>query len=163
MKAIYAYTIALGSVATVASLGRLAMKDGATSEWYQSVKPRISPPNIVYPIVWSLLYVLIAIVLANTIMMDPSRTRSAILVAFAIDLSLQIVWSWLFFGLRKPKMAMLVMIMILVSSMSLSVLVFREHKGLLQYALVPYVAWLCFAAVLNLEAGFFSGQTVVKE
>jgi benzodiazapine receptor len=93
------------SVAAAAAVGSLASRPAVQSSWYARLrKPRYQPPEIVFPVVWPVLYADIAVVSASTIDElrdngDASKLR-AYLGALGLNLVLNGGWSWLFFNRR---------------------------------------------------------------
>ena len=80
----------------------------------------------------------------------PRRARTAGIALFAVQLVLNGLWSYLFFGLHRPALA-LVEILLLWVSIAAVIAVFHRHSRLSAALLVPYLAWVSFAAFLNFE------------
>lgn len=138
-------TLAVGAVAGLATAT-------SVSTWYATLnKPAFNPPNGVFGPVWTLLYVLMAISAWRVWRSaGPERTRRAALVAWAVQLALNFAWSFLFFGLRAPALA-LAEIVVLLAALAVTLwLSWRVDRtaGLL---LIPYLAWVAFASLLNFE------------
>lgn len=131
-------------------LGSLATQASVTT-WYQTlVKPSFNPPDWLFGPVWGILYILMGIaggLVWDKIESDPERVKKA-LTFFAIQLILNILWSFLFFGWKNPLLAMfeiaLLWLMIYETWMQFS----RIHK-VAGYLFIPYLLWVAFAAVLN--------------
>lgn len=120
------------------------------SSWYAFLnKPAISPPAWVFAPVWSLLYLLMA--LAGWIIWLNRKTVGThqALRLFTAQLILNVAWSWLFFGLRSPGAA-LIEIIILWLMIFATYRAFKNIKPLAGYLLLPYLAWVSFASLLNL-------------
>jgi translocator protein len=117
--------------------------------WYGTLdKPFFSPPSWLFGPVWSILYFLIAV--SGWLVWRQrgfSGARVAMLLFFG-QLTLNFVWSAIFFGLQAPGLA-LVEILILWGAILLTALVFRPLSRLAAVLLLPYLAWVTFAAVLN--------------
>jgi len=132
---------ALGGMVTRPSL------DG----WYANLrKPSFNPPNWAFPIAWTTLFLAMAVALWLVIRGEPSDARSLGLVLFGVQLALNFLWSWLFFGQQSPGWALLelgVFWGVLVATMA----TFFQVAPPAGWLLVPYVAWVSFAAVLNFE------------
>lgn len=120
----------------------------SVKEWYpQLIKPYGTPPDIVFPVVWTILYVLMA--LALTIVWagkSPSKTKA--LIFFFVQLFLNFTWSWLFFYQQSPGYA-LFDIALLLLFIGLTVHAFWQQSRLAGYLLLPYLAWVSYAAYLN--------------
>ncbi len=132
-----------------------ALADWVTSrsvtEWYPTlVKPSWTPPNAVFGPVWAVLYVLMAIAAWMVWRKDMrfAGVRAA-LILFFVQLGLNFLWSLLFFGLRSPGLA-LIDIAALVVALALTVWAFFQHSRWAGAIMLPYLAWACFAAALNL-------------
>ncbi len=117
-------------------------------EWYQSLqKSSLTPPNIVFPIVWNILFILMGIA-AWRIWNVQSQVKNIALLLFIIQLGFNAFWSYLFFGLQRPGLA-LVEILILWGLILTTVLVFFRIDKIAGVLLVPYLAWVSFAIYLN--------------
>lgn len=115
---------------------------------YEAVqKPWFTPPSWVFPIVWSILYILMGYAMAKV-----SRTNSPLLTnclsLFGIQLLLNLFWSVWFFLLQWYGFAFLWLLVLLIAVVAMAVCFYRLNKvaGLLQ---IPYVLWLMLAASLN--------------
>ena len=112
-------------------------------------KPPLSPPDIVFPIVWTILFALMGIGAARIYLSpaSPGRTRS--LQLFFLQLFFNFFWSILFFNFQRYGLALiwLVILWALILYMTLS---FRNADKLAMWLQVPYLLWVAFAAYLNL-------------
>lgn len=139
------FIISLIVVAIVAGIGSMFTNVGA---WYESVKPSIAPPNVVFPIVWSLLFYLIAVSLYYSWIENKRKGRRKVIIYYGINFILNILWSYLFFTLQNPRFALLE---ILILWLSIFVLIGfnwkRSRKA--AYFLIPYLLWVSFAIILN--------------
>jgi translocator protein len=123
----------------------------AIPAWYAALnKPFFSPPNWVFGPVWTALYILMGIsaylVWQKGWQKKPFRSALAL---FGLQLFLNTLWSILFFGLRSPLMG-LVGILPLWLSIALCIRVFCPIDRKAAYLLLPYLAWVSFATLLNL-------------
>lgn len=135
----------LGSMATTPSI----------PTWYAGLeKPSFNPPNSIFPIVWTILYVMMAVAawLVWRAPASPPQRRAA-LVLYFVQLVVNVAWSFAFFGAQSP-LAGLVVIAVLLVAIVATILAFRRISGLAALLLLPYLAWVCFATVLN--AAIFS-------
>lgn len=118
-------------------------------EWYPHlIKPYGTPPDIVFPIVWSILYTFMAIALALLWTSHTSGKKLAFLF-FIIQLFLNFIWSWLFFYLQKPGLALLD-IVLLWFTILMTIRFFWAHTRYGSYLLMPYLFWVTYAFYLNL-------------
>jgi tryptophan-rich sensory protein len=119
-------------------------------EWYPGlVKPGFTPPGWIFGPAWTLLYLLMGVALWLVWRSADRRddTRPA-LVAFAVQLALNGLWSLLFFGLRSPGLAF-AEILLLWAAIAVTIVLFRRVSRLAAALLLPYWLWVTFAAVLN--------------
>lgn len=116
--------------------------------WYQYLnKPSFNPPNYLFGPVWTVLYVMMGVAFALVWHSQDSRKRQAMWV-FGFQFVLNLAWSFLFFNLHQTGWA-LVEIILLWLSIAWTILLFYSIKPLAAYLLVPYLAWVSFASVLN--------------
>lgn len=149
MNPILSYLTAFATVALVAFLPARTMTE-TRSAWYQCIRPSITPPNIVFPIVWSILYVLIAISLAGALMLPASPARIWLLVGFAINLALNLSWTFLYFKRRALKASLAVILLLWATIFWIYSASYRLHTSKWKaYILLPYLLWVAFATVLN--------------
>ena len=131
-------------------LGSFVTETGPGS-WYaeELVKPWFLPPPLAFPVVWTALYILMGIslylVLRNGLGDSNVRTAGVI---FGGQLLLNVAWSYAFFGLQSPIAGMLV-ICALWGAVAASIWSFYRVDRVAAYLLVPYIAWVSFAAILN--------------
>ena len=124
----------------------------AISTWYPSLnKPPFNPSSWVFAPVWTTLYVMMAVALFLVIRhgMTQKNIRLAAGV-FLGQLVLNALWSFFFFYLRNP-LAGLVEIAILWIVLLLNIVLFYRIKPWAGGLMIPYFAWVSFAAVLNFE------------
>lgn len=119
--------------------------------WYPTiVKPVFNPPNWIFAPVWTLLFVLMGIA-AGLVWDKIKEQNEAVKKAlgfFLIQLVLNAIWSYLFFGLKNPMLA-LIEIALLWLMIYETYLKFIKINKIAGYLLVPYLAWVSFAMILN--------------
>lgn len=114
--------------------------------WYAQLrKPRLSPPNWVFGPVWTTLYALMGVAL---FLAWHAGASAAELAPFFLQLALNFLWSYLFFGRRNPR-AGLADIAALWLSVAFTIWSFVPVSPLAAWLLVPYLAWVSFASYLN--------------
>ena len=122
---------------------------GEIPGWYQTlVRPSIAPPNRVFGPVWTVLYALMAIAAWRVELAAPSPLRTWGLVLFLTQLALNFLWSWIFFKLHAIGPAF-VEVLALWASIGATTLVFARVSPIAAWLMVPYLAWVSFASVLN--------------
>ncbi|QOG02799.1 TspO/MBR family protein [Flavobacterium sp. MDT1-60] len=119
--------------------------------WYPAlIKPIFNPPNWIFMPMWTLLYILMAV--ATGLVWDKIKEQNEAvkkaLFFFIIQLTLNAIWSYLFFGLKNPLLA-LIEIALLWLMIYETYLKFTKINKTAGYLLIPYLAWVAFAAVLN--------------
>jgi tryptophan-rich sensory protein len=140
-----ALLFAAGSLAA-AVLGSVATSGTTDSAWFRALdKPAWYPPDQAFGIVWSILYVMIAV--AGALAWRSGAPRAAI-VAWWVQMGLNLGWSVIFFGLRRPGWA-LAEIVVLLAAIVVTIVLTRPADGRAAALLVPYAAWVAFATSLN--------------
>jgi len=144
---------ALFTVPLVLLLGFLSGQVGssAQSAWFQSLtKPAIFPPPMWFGIVWSILYVLMGLALAMVCAAWGARGRTAAIAAFVVQLLVNLAWSPVFFGMHQIKTGLLV-IGVLDALVVVTIVLFWRVRRVAALLLLPYLAWIAFATLLNWE------------
>jgi len=133
----------------VAFVGSLFTSSNTDSEWYDSIRPSITPPNWVFPIVWNVLFFLIALSLYfSWINARKWNVKKKIIVVFGINFILNIFWSVLYFGLKNPFYAFIEIFILWISIVSMIYISYKIDKKA-AYLLIPYLLWVSFAIILN--------------
>ena len=119
-------------------------------------KPPLSPPAVVFPIAWTILYALMGVGAARIYRLPPSAERSTALRLFGIQLAVNFAWSILFFNFQAFGFAFfwLAVLWILIVRMILS---FAEQDRTAAWLQLPYLLWVLFAAYLNLGVWKLNG------
>lgn len=129
----------------VAFLGGRAMS-ASSMLWYSGLsRSSLTPPNIAFPIVWTLLYA----IMGYSAYRVANRSNFLALIPYIVQLALNLAWSWVFFYLRLPA-AGLVNIYLLIFAVLWTAAVFMKYDRIAAALLIPYIAWGCFASWLNL-------------
>ena len=139
-------------VALCLGIGALGAAVVATSvdTWYADLaKPSFTPPDRVFGPVWTVLYVLMAIAAWRVWRAADRDTRRGPLTLFALQLALTLGWTVVFFGLQKIGAA-LATIVVLDVGVVVTTLAFRPIDRWAGLLMVPYLAWVAFATVLNI-------------
>jgi benzodiazapine receptor len=125
--------------------------------WYASlVKPAWTPPNAVFGPAWTLLYVLMGLAAWRVWRRAGFGGAGAPLALFILQLGLNALWSYLFFGLRRPDLAFFDIVVLWTSILVLVTLFWRLDRGA-GALLLPYLGWVGFAACLNLAIWRLNG------
>jgi translocator protein len=134
----------------------LAATTGAmfpTGPWYERLaKPSWTPPNWVFPVAWSSLYLLMSFAGARVVanIADEPRAGAIALVFWAIQIAANTLWTPIFFGLRRIRAALPVMVILWLAVLGCLISHWRVDlwAGL---AFLPYLVWVTVAAALNLS------------
>lgn len=117
----------------------------AIAEWYPYLnKPQLTPPNEVFPIVWSILYILIGISLGRIW----GKGFKVPIREWWAQLALNFCWSIAFFFLREPLWGMGVILILDVVVLDYIFITFKKDK-IASLCFIPYILWLLWATYLN--------------
>ncbi len=143
------YTIAILLTEAVGALSGYLTREGAGAFGATVAQPPLSPPAILFPIVWGILYALMGFGAARIYETAPSAQRTRSLNLYAVQLVVNFFWSLIFFNAQAYGFAVLWLLLLwaLVLAMILS---FRKADPLAAWLQVPYLLWLTFAAYLNI-------------
>ena len=134
---------------SIGYLSGMVTRDSITT-WYPTlVKPVFNPPNWIFAPVWTLLYIMMAIAAGLVWTSDyEQKAVKRALGFFAIQFGLNALWSYLFFGLHNPFLALIEIFLLLLMLFETYVL-FKKIDKVAGVLLLPYLAWVSFAMVLN--------------
>ena len=129
-----------------------ALAAGPTVAYYELVKPRFAPPRFLFPIAWTILYLLIggaagAVACVKERALESEKYKG--LLFFIIQMIFNFIWSPLFFGAGAYFAAFAAIVMMIIFTV-LTYLNFRRILRTAGWAMLVYLAWLIFAAYLNL-------------
>ena len=133
--------------AAAAALGAAITRRGMPA-YEQLVKPPLTPPSLLFPIVWSILFLLMALgaaMIGST--RDTARRRRA-LSLYGAQLIANVFWSFLFFGLGRHWLAFFWLLLLWLFLLVTTLRFFKETPAA-GWLLVPYLLWVTFAAYLN--------------
>jgi tryptophan-rich sensory protein len=116
-------------------------------QWYSELnKPTWTPPNWIFPVAWPILYLFMSYSGATLANIDGAGSALAL---WALQIALNTLWTPVFFGLENIK-AGLIIILLLFLSVAICTYVFWMHSFLSGLLFLPYLAWVTFAAALNM-------------
>jgi len=136
-----------------AFLGSLFTSNAVNSSWYGSIKNSLVPPNWVFPVVWNILFFLIALSLYLAWTSAKKKSRKKVAVVFGINLFLNALWSFLFFSLKKTNLAFFELVLLWLSIITMIYITYKVNKKS-AWLLVPYLLWVTFASILNYSIAF---------
>lgn len=115
-------------------------------QWYRDLsKPVWTPPDLLFPIAWSILYLCLAFAGARVAPLEGSQYAMAF---WAIQIALNTLWTPVFFGLRRMRAALVIICLLWVSVLSLLISLWPLDRAAF-WAIVPYLAWVTVAGALN--------------
>lgn len=132
-------------------LGGLGAKVTDIGPWYRALrKPSWQPPDFLFPIVWTSIFVMAAIAFVQAWQAaDPMPgLRGWLIASWLLNAVLNVVWSFLFFRMRRPDWAMIEIGGLLPSIVGMMVLT-AQVRPASAWWLAPYLAWVSFATILN--------------
>lgn len=122
----------------------------SVATWYPTLeKPIFNPPNWIFAPVWTLLYIMMGIAagLVWTSDSDVKIVKKG-LGFFLVQFALNIIWSYIFFGLHNPFLALIEIVLLWLLIWE-TYSVFKKISKTAGYLLIPYLAWVGFATILN--------------
>ena len=140
-------------VATCLAIGYLSSQvtQSSVDTWYPTLnKPFFTPPNWAFPVAWTILYIFMGVAAGlvwSRIEIQEETVKKG-LKFFAIQLALNALWSYLFFGLKNPMLA-LFEIVVLWLMIYETYVQFKKVDKIAGYLFIPYLAWVTYATALN--------------
>lgn len=124
--------------------------NGGVKGWYERAnKPSFNPPGWIFGPVWTILYILMGIALYLVWKSDADRRiKSTAITFFGIQLLLNFCWSFIFFSAGELGWAFAEIIVLWIMILA-TILYFGKISKTAAWLLVPYIAWVSFASVLN--------------
>ena len=142
------YLLWIGITEVVGALSGWLSREGNKLYEQTAIKPELSPPGIVFPIVWGILYALMGFSAARIYLSAPSSSRSRGLNLYIAQLIVNFFWSLIFFNAQAYGFAFLWLVLLWVLVLAM-ILTFRKIDPLAAWLQIPYLLWLTFAAYLN--------------
>ena len=147
---------ALFTVPAIVLLGTVSGRisgSGYGNAWFDALeKPAIMPPGWVFGVTWTFLYILLGLALALVLHARGARGRGVAVALFGLQLLLNFAWSPIFFAYHEVGAAFWTIVAMILLSAAAALLFWRiRRSGAL--LMLPYIAWLCFAALLTWQIG----------
>lgn len=116
-----------------------------SGNYNEIVMPKFTPPKILFPIVWSILYILMGI---SRYIIDSKEHNHRAITIYRFQLLINLIWLFLFFNFKWYLFSFIwiILLITLVTIMIIKFLKLSKTSGLLQ---IPYLLWLIFASFLN--------------
>lgn len=135
--------LAVGGISAFLTMGNMDLYD-------EIITPPLAPPSILFPIVWSILYVLMGISSAMVYKESsaPFSERSSAIAAYASSLAVNFAWSIIFFNFKAFLFAFIWLIFLFYLIIR-TISAYKKIKPLAAYLQIPYAVWVAFAGYLN--------------
>lgn len=129
----------------IGNIGSLATFSQITT-WYAALnKPGFNPPNGIFGPVWTILFALMGVALY---LVWSKKNNKKSLTLFSIQLVLNVLWSFIFFGWHQPGWAFIEIIILWIAILA-TIIEFHKLSKTAAWLMVPYLAWVTFATVLT--------------
>ncbi len=150
MQKILRIALVVFTCLVIGYLSGITTRESITT-WYPTlIKPLFNPPNWIFAPVWTSLYIMMGIaggMVWNRMDVDFERVKKSFLF-FIIQLGLNALWSYLFFGLHNPLLALIEIVLLWLMIFE-TYSQFKIIDKIAGYLLLPYLAWVSFATLLN--------------
>lgn len=156
-KKIKPYVISIAIALAVGGLSAWLTKDGMDLYNQTVIQPPLSPPMILFPIVWTILFILMGVGSAIVFVKrhtDKEAARSALFV-YGLQLVVNFLWSIIFFNMQSYLFAF-VWLLLLWALIIIMIIKFREISPLAAYLQIPYLLWVTFAGYLTIMVYFLN-------
>ena len=142
------YLICIAVTEAVGFAAGMFTREGTKIYSTTIVKPPLSPPPLVFPIAWSILYLLMAVGIARIWISSAEKGRTLCIILYIIQLVFNFLWCFIFFSFQKFGLAFiwLVILLALVIAMTRAFAMVDRTASIMQ---IPYIVWLIFAGYLN--------------
>ena len=140
------FALFLGASLSAGVIGGLLTGSSVKTWFPELIKPAWNPPAALFGPVWTVLYILIGISAWKVWLTGHFWGVPATI--FAVQLALNIGWSWLFFGQRRPDFALMEIVFLWLSILTMLIVFYRVDRTS-GWLLLPYLLWVSFASVLN--------------
>ena len=154
MRKVKTYIISAAIALAVGGLSAFLTRNSMNI--YQSInQPPLAPPAILFPVVWTVLYILMGISSAIIYMRRNETDVSGALKIYAFQLIVNFFWSIIFFNMHAYLFAFvwLVILWLLIIAMIAS---FKKISSIAAYLQIPYLVWVTFAGYLNFMIYFLN-------
>ena len=123
----------------------------SVNDWYQTLaKPPFNPPDWVFAPTWITLYVMMALSAWRVWLRSAGSIRQLAILLFAIQLALNLAWSFIFFGAKTPGFAAIEIVALWIAIFT-TLLTFSRIDRVAAWLMCPYLLWVSFATYLNVS------------
>ena len=144
MKKFLAYTIPVVLSLAIGALGSY-IQSPSLSSWYPTlIKSSLTPPSVVFPIAWTILYILMGLSIGRLV----AQGDMSIVRLWLMQLLVNFLWSVSFFSLRSPLLGLIAILILVVLVFAYTIYAFSIDR-IAGWLFVPYLLWLFFATYLT--------------
>ena len=133
-------------ILTTLGLGSLPALFVKFNEYKNVIKPPLSPPGVLFPIVWTILFILMGISIYRV---TNNIDNKNLVILYYAQLIVNALWTPIFFGLNSYLFAFIWLLLLLILVVIMTIKFYNVDK-VSAYLLIPYIIWLLFAGYLNL-------------
>ncbi len=144
-------TTLLVSILIPLAVGQISamLTQNGLSSFSQINMPALMPPFFIFPIVWTILYILMGIS-SYIVFASHSHYKKSALQWYFVQLFLNFMWSIIFFNLQN-YLASFILLLVLIACIIIMIVQFYRVKPIAAYLQIPYLLWCIFAAYLNFQ------------
>ena len=141
--------VTVPAILLLGSLSAVIAGSAETNPWFEALaKPDFMPPGWMFGAAWTLLYALMGLAAAIILHASGARGRGVALTLFLVQLALNLAWSPMFFAAHRVAASFWLIVVILVLAIATTIAFWRIRR-VAGWLLLPYLAWLAFAGLLN--------------
>lgn len=148
MNKIKVYGTGIAFPLLAGALSAFVTRSGMKELFSYVQKPPLSPPGWLFPVAWSILFILMGIGSSKVYLCPASRERSRALKLYLFQLAVNFFWSIIFFNLEAFLFAF-IWLLFLLALIILTAISFKRCDKAAAYLQIPYILWVCFAGYLN--------------
>lgn len=151
MRRVFQFIFAIIVSFIPGAIGNIYSPNGLSDAWYNMLnKSIVTPDGWVFGVAWTTLYALLGIALFLVMRNEQTRlSKTRAYLLFLIQMVLNALWSYTFFGAHMTGWALVVLIALIVASVMM-MRAFRPFSKWASYLIWPYILWISFAAYLNI-------------
>lgn len=151
MRRVFQFIFAIIVSFIPGAIGNIYSPNGSSDAWYNMLnKSIVTPDGWVFGVAWTTLYALLGIALFLVMRNEQTRlSKTRAYLLFLIQMVLNALWSYTFFGAHMTGWALVVLIALIVASVMM-MRAFRPFSKWASYLIWPYILWISFAAYLNI-------------
>lgn len=151
MRRVFQFIFAIIVSFIPGAIGNIYSPNGPSDAWYNMLnKSIVTPDGWVFGVAWTTLYALLGIALFLVMRNEQTRlSKTRAYLLFLIQMVLNALWSYTFFGAHMTEWALVVLIALIVASVMM-MRAFRPFSKWASYLIWPYILWISFAAYLNI-------------